>query len=398
MYDEERYQKILKEFPKANKGTYIEFLNEYGNGLTIGSKINQGYVLKSLAEFTNKPFKAITKEELAEWLETLNGKGDNTIRRYKATVKAFYKWLEGSDDYPEKVRWIKYRVKKTLPKNVPCELEIKKLISATDHPRDKALLFSLYESGARISEILGLKVGDINFDKYGAYFVVDGKTGQRRIRLIDAVPDLQAWINKHPLKDSSDAPLWCNLNTPKTPLDYNATRAMLIRTAKRAEIPRKMHAHLLRHCRLTQLAKDFSESELKVMAGWAGDSRMAGVYVHLSGADVEKKMLEKRGLLQPEDKEEDMVLTPRPCPRKCTQIKDGKEQVILYSATDKFCTKCGMALDLKTAMELEDSQKDIDQSLSVTLEAKIEELIEKRAAEILEEKLKALAGKKQVLF
>lgn len=390
---DDRYGKILEEFPKANKGTYLEFLNQYGNGLTQGTKINHGYVLKSLAEFTNKPFKKINKEEIAEWLETLNGKGDNTIRRYKATIKAFYKWLDGSDDYPDKVKWIKYRVKKSLPKNVPCELEIKKLISAADHARDKALLFALYESGARISEILGLKIGDITFDKYGAYFVVDGKTGQRRIRLIDAIPDLQAWINKHPLKDNRDAPLWPNMNDPKTPLDYNASRAMLMRISKRAGIPRKMHAHLLRHCRLTQLAKDFSESELKVMAGWAGDSRMAGVYVHLSGGDVERKMLEKRGMLEPEDKEEEKPLTPRPCPRKCTQIKDGKEQVILYSATDKFCTKCGMALDLKTAMELEDSQKAYDKSLSTLLDSKIEELIEKRASEILEEKLKALTAK-----
>lgn len=359
MYDDERYQKILEDFPKANKSTYIEFLNQYGDGLTIGTKINHGYVLKSLAEFTKKPFKDITKEELAEWLKTLKGKGDNTIRRYKATTKVFYKWLDGSDDYPERVKWIKYRAKKTLPKNVPCELEIKKLITAADHPRDKALLFALYESGARISEILGLKVGDINFDRYGAYFVVDGKTGQRRIRLIDAVPDLQAWINNHPLRDNSDAPLWCNLNTPKEPLDYNAARAMLMRTAKRAGISRKMHAHLLRHCRLTQLAKDFSESELKVMAGWAGDSRMAGVYVHLSGADVERKMLEKKGLLLPEDKQDDKILAPKPCPRKCTMMKEGREQVILYSATDKFCIKCGMALDLETAMKIEQKESGL---------------------------------------
>lgn len=377
MYDQERYQKILEEFPKANKSTYLEFLNMYGNGLTLGTKINHGYVLKSLAEFTNKQFKDITKEEIAEWLETLTGKSDNTIRRYKSSVKAFYKWLEGSDDYPEKVRWIKYRVKRTLPKNVPCELEIKKLISAADNPRDKALIFILYESGARISEILSLKVGDINFDKYGAFFVVDGKTGQRRVRIIDAVVDLQTWINRHFLKDNSDAPLWCNLNTPKEPLDYNAARAMLMRTAKRAGIPRKMHAHLLRHCRLTQLAKDFSESELKVMAGWAGDSRMAGVYVHLSGADIERKLLEKKGLLMPEDKQDENVLAPKPCPRKCTMIKDGIERVMLYSATDKFCVKCGMALDLETAMKIgeEDSASALEMTDLLQREPRLLEIL-----------------------
>lgn len=354
MYDNERYTKILDEFPKISKSSYLEFLSEYGNGLTKGTMVNHGYVLKSLADFTNKPFNEIKKEEIAEWLLTLKGKGDNTLRRYKASIKAFYKWLEKSEDYPEKVRWIKYKVKRTLPKNVPCELDIKRLISAADHLRDRALIFTLYESGARISEILGLNIGDFKFDKYGAFFVVDGKTGQRRIRIIDAVPDLQGWINKHPLKDNNDGPIWCNLNDPKKPLDYNAARAMLKRTAKRAGLPQKMHAHMLRHARLTQLAKEFTESELKIMAGWAGDSRMAGIYVHLSGADVERKMLKIRGMLQTEDKMEENILTSKPCPRKCSRINSGKEEVILYSATDKFCTKCGMALNLDIVAQVEE--------------------------------------------
>ncbi len=38
--DEKRYQTILEEFPKANKSTFLEFVSEYGNGLTLGTKIN----------------------------------------------------------------------------------------------------------------------------------------------------------------------------------------------------------------------------------------------------------------------------------------------------------------------------------------------------------------------
>jgi len=36
---DDRYGKILEEFPKANKGTYLEFLNQYGNGLTRGLRL-----------------------------------------------------------------------------------------------------------------------------------------------------------------------------------------------------------------------------------------------------------------------------------------------------------------------------------------------------------------------
>jgi integrase len=56
--------------------------------------------------------------------------------------------------------------------------------------------------------------------------------------------------------------------------------------AKNASIEKRVHPHLFRHTRLTELAKDFTKSELKVIVG---------IYVHLSGGDIEKKMLEKHG-------------------------------------------------------------------------------------------------------
>ena len=42
----------------------------------------------------------------------------------------------------------------------------------------------------------------------GAVISVSGKTGHRNIRLVEPVPDLQAWINIHPLKGNPDAPLF----------------------------------------------------------------------------------------------------------------------------------------------------------------------------------------------
>jgi len=48
----------------------------------------------------------------------------------------------------------------------------------------------------------------VQFDKYGAVVIVNGKTGMRRIRLIECVPDLQLWINMHPLRDDPKALLF----------------------------------------------------------------------------------------------------------------------------------------------------------------------------------------------
>jgi site-specific recombinase XerC len=67
------------------------------------------------------------------------------------------------------------------------------------------LFMLLWDSAARIGEIMKLKVGDVLFDQYGGVIFVNGKTGKRRIRLTASVPDLQQWLNIHPLKDNPDA-------------------------------------------------------------------------------------------------------------------------------------------------------------------------------------------------
>jgi len=72
------------------------------------------------------------------------------------------------------------------------------MIEACDNPRDRALVHVLYESGARSGELLNMKIGDVEFDQYGAVIRVCGKTGPRRLRLIESVPDLQLWLSMHP--------------------------------------------------------------------------------------------------------------------------------------------------------------------------------------------------------
>lgn len=85
------------------------------------------------------------------------------------------------------------------------------MIDVTDNLRDKAFISILYESACRIGEILNLKIKDVTIDQYGCVIMVDGKTGMRRIRLIESSPDLVMWINNHPKKQDRDAPLFIHI-------------------------------------------------------------------------------------------------------------------------------------------------------------------------------------------
>ncbi|MBW2965282.1 hypothetical protein KY363_07535 [Candidatus Woesearchaeota archaeon] len=83
-----------------------------------------------------------------------------TKHDYKVVIRRFYKWLlkTPGKEYPAIVSWISIRISRAeMPLPSDGELlkpdEVTKLIDAADHPRDKAFISVLWESGARVSEV-----------------------------------------------------------------------------------------------------------------------------------------------------------------------------------------------------------------------------------------------------
>ena len=267
-------------------------------------------------------------------------------------ARLFIRWLDPDREktiFPKKMQ----RVKKILPvERLVTQQNITTLLEACTNQRDRALLMILWDSGARVSEILDRKVGDVQFDQYGAVIIVNGKTGQRRLRLTDSVPDLQAWINVHPLRHNPKAPLFVTqrrYGSSTRVLDIRTVQNHLKAIGRRAGVP-DIHPHALRHARLTDLAKQgFSEMELRIIAGWEKSSTMPEVYIHLSGADVEKKILERAGIVA-KSKEEESKLIVKICPRcKATNAFDAI-----------YCKSCSLALTVKALREIEIMQQLIN--------------------------------------
>lgn len=255
--------------------------------------------------------------------------------------------------------------------------DVKKLVPACKTQRDRAIVMTFWDSAARANEVLNLNLGHVEIDKYGAVIVVEGKTGMRRIRLIEAVPDLQAWINQHPHKDDPDAPLFVTFrnsgNKPKR-IDIRTVQNTLKTVAEDAGVKKNIHPHAFRHGKLTDLVKrGFKETELRIIAGWEADSKMPATYIHLSGEDVEKKVLASYGIIEDETKKEKLELKPIECPR-CKNLNP-------YDS--KYCSSCSMVLDQKTAIKLDSEMKTADDKLTQLMQSKVDELVEVRINEVL---------------
>lgn len=323
----------------------------------------RGYLqcVKTLALRAKKEFKELTKEDMQNYFidsEKKYNLDERTIWDNKRSLRTFFRWLYNTkeDEYPEVVSWIslKKNGKTRLPEDVLTIEEIKEMIRVADNVRDKALLFTLYETGVRRGEFLKLQLKHVQFDKYGAViYIPQGKTDSRRLRLIDCVPDLKNWYELHPLREDPEAALWIDLGSwMGNALGEDGLKRIIKRYARVLNIPsNKAYTHSFRHARATEMARQgFNESELRIMFGWSKTSDMPSVYIHLAGSDVEEKILRKKGLLKDENELKEDMFKPKICPA-CKKVN---------SATVKFCSNpsCNYILDYKFALEVDKIQSE----------------------------------------
>jgi len=334
--------KILDE----NRVVILKFLDFMrANGVASATLRMIIWSLATVSTMLGKPFKDATKDDIIGLVSKIEGKynSEKSKKHLKAEIKRFYKWLRNTKDYPEEVEWIKLNSKTNgslLPEDILTKEEIERIAKAANSIRDRSLILTLYESGCRISELVYLKIKNIVFDEHGCILRVDGKTGQRRVRVIEYTKDLLDWLAIHPLRDNPESYVWISLsnNSRHHPMTYCGVEIMLKRLARKIGMTKKVNPHAFRHARATHLAKHLPDAIMKEHFGWTKDSKMASVYYHLSGKEVDEKLIE--------------VLNKET--RKC--IKCGEINPSSYS----FCKKCSSPLDIKMLIEVDKTREEFD--------------------------------------
>lgn len=176
------------------------------------------------------------------------------------------------------------------------------------------------------------------------------KTGEKTVPLLLSYRLLLDWMEQHPFKDDSDAPLWWSFATHKV-IGYGYLRKVV---KNAAGIKKKVWNYLLRHTKLTDIAKKYPDQILKKFGNWKKGTEMMEVYVHLSESDLEEAVLKKHGLLPEGEKKK--VLTLKACPR-CSE----------QNTAAKRCVKCGYILDERLAMKVAHREQKMLEELSRTV-------------------------------
>ena len=219
--------------------------------------------ISSFSEFVNKNFKNVEEEDIKKYLMHLNKNNisEKSVANKISSLKSFYKYLIiekiTSKSPLDKIELPK--IKKTLPKALSIE-EVNILLNIPLNDkfdyRNKAMIELLYATGLRVSELVNLKLNNINFDQ--EYLKTMGKGSKERIVPIGeyAMYYLKYYIDNYRndfLRDKESE--YISISNQSKKMTRQTFFLLLKKIAKKEGIKTYFSPHTLRHSFATHLLR-----------------------------------------------------------------------------------------------------------------------------------------------
>ncbi|MFT6872913.1 MAG: integrase/recombinase XerD [Roseivirga sp.] len=174
------------------------YIQEYENYLKLERSLSANSVdayvrdivkLKQFLELRDKDLNPlqVTLQELQDMVEWINELGMSAFSQARiiSGLKSFYKFLiyEGEMDVDPTTLLEAPKLGRKLPDTLSIQ-EIDQILEAIDHStpegtRNRAMLETLYSSGLRVSELIGLKTSNVHFEV--GFLRVTGKGNKERL-------------------------------------------------------------------------------------------------------------------------------------------------------------------------------------------------------------------------
>lgn len=265
-------QFMLLDRAKSTRETYRKILDRFVTDIGPGRPLElirpedvNAYVLK-LRDRDQKWTTHPTRPPVDEPLSTA------TVYKHTKTIKRFFNWLidEGylTQSPAQNIANKRPAILLGEGKAATEDEVIAVLLQARRKPRDWAIMLLLVESGARASEIAGLKIRDLRLTDNQA--VIDGKGSKRRKIwfLSDASAAITAWLAVRP-SEATHNYVFTSTRGPSH-LQPQAISQITRRLCHAAGIERSLGAHAFRHYVGTKLARE--RVPLPIIQAWLGHS------------------------------------------------------------------------------------------------------------------------------
>lgn len=276
---------------------FLDFLQEeykYSSNTTAAYKNDLGQFVKFLqaGEYDVNDWSDVTPEIVDEYVQYMKDKAyaSSSVARKVAAVKSFFNFLFARgiiEDNPT-TNVDSPKVKKRLPQTLSTE-DIYKLLQAPrqkrspKHLRDTALLTMLYSTGMRVTEVVSLRVNDV--DLQTSMLACHGKDDQLRELPLDkdTRDSVAAYLDggrQYLVKNKDEDALF--LNHRGEQLTRQGLWLIIKAYAKKANLSADVTPHTLRHSFAAHKLDDGSDlQEVQRLLGHANISTTQ-IYTQLS--------------------------------------------------------------------------------------------------------------------
>ena len=247
-------------------------------------------------------FSQLELNHIRSWLANLHIKGAarSSITRRVVSIRAFTYWGARSGWLSRDIGkdLIAPKPERALPEvlDIDCAgLALQALAARAEEEgsasalRDLAIVEVLYASGIRISELVGLDLGDIDRDR--STIRVMGKGGKERIVPLGApaIAAVDTWISKgraELLSQASGSALFVGSRGKR--IDQRVARSVVYQAMGAINSDRKLGPHTLRHSAATHLLE--GGADLRTVQEILGHSSLATtqIYTHVSQERIRK--------------------------------------------------------------------------------------------------------------
>jgi integrase/recombinase XerC len=210
-----------------------------------------------------------------------------TVQRRLSAIKAFFRYRETTMGKPSPARSIRSpKNERRLPSILQPD-EVRQLIEVAPDDtsvaaaRDRAIFETLYSTGLRVSELVGLNWRDID-EELGMVMVRSGKGNKDRLVPVGepALDALKLWRRAMPIAWEPDGPVIVNLRGGR--LTTRSVEMILQRRIAAAGVSAGITPHGLRHCFATHMLGN--GADLRSIQEMLGHASLATTqrYTHVS--------------------------------------------------------------------------------------------------------------------
>lgn len=237
----------------------------------------------------------LTKDDMQEYVDYLieQGKSNSTISRSTASIKSLYRYLLSKNLVEENIADGVEAPK--VSRKEPMILTSKEIELLLEQPdlselkgqRDKAMLEVLYATGIRVTELISLRIEDVNLTN--GYIKVKKKNTERHIPLGNlSLKCLKEYINKvRPLLIRTEEEKTLFINTNGQKMTRQGYWKILKQYKEQAKIEKDITPHTIRHSFAVHMLQN--GAELKTVQELLGHTDVASTIMYTQMANMDVK-------------------------------------------------------------------------------------------------------------